>query len=52
MDPAAIKSNRDYRRILKEIEGLMSAERGSPAGDRLDELVTLVQAWELETLPA
>jgi HTH-type transcriptional regulator / antitoxin HigA len=26
--------------------GLMNAPRGSPEGDRLDELVTLVEAWE------
>ncbi|MES1148522.1 MAG: transcriptional regulator [Bradyrhizobium guangdongense] len=43
---APIKSNRDYRRVLKEIEGLMSAKRNSPEGDRLDVLVTLVEAWE------
>ena len=41
-----IKSHRDYRRVLKEIEGLMSARRNSPEGDRLDVLVTLVEAWE------
>ena len=46
MDIAPIKSNRDYRRALKEIEGLMSARRNSPEGDRLDVLVTLVEAWE------
>jgi HTH-type transcriptional regulator/antitoxin HigA len=32
--------------VLKEIEGLMSARRNSPEGDRLDMLVTLVEAWE------
>ena len=46
MDIAPIKSHRDYRRVLKEIEGLMSARRNSPEGDRLDVLVTLVEAWE------
>ena len=46
MDIAPIKSNRDYRRVLKEIEGLMNARRNSPEGDRLDVLVTLVEAWE------
>ena len=46
MDIAPIKSNRDYRRVLKEIEGLMSAQRNSPEGDRLDVLVALVEAWE------
>src|SRR5258707_14472439 len=46
MDIAPIKSHRDYRRVLKEIDGLMGARRNSPEGDRLDVLVTLVEAWE------
>jgi HTH-type transcriptional regulator/antitoxin HigA len=51
MDIAPIKSQRDYRRALKEIEGLMTARRNSPAGDRLDVLVTLVEAWERRHYP-
>lgn len=46
MDIAPIKSQRDYRRALKKIEGLMMARRSTPEGDRLDVLVTLVEAWE------
>ncbi len=46
MDVAPIKTTRDHRRALKEIEGLMHARRGTPEGDRLDVLVTLVEAWE------
>jgi HTH-type transcriptional regulator/antitoxin HigA len=46
MDIAPIKSHRDYRRVLKEIEGLMDARRNSLEGDRLDALVTMVEAWE------
>jgi HTH-type transcriptional regulator/antitoxin HigA len=46
MDIAPIKTQRDYRRVLKEIEGLMSARRNTPEGDRLDVLVKLVEAWE------
>jgi HTH-type transcriptional regulator / antitoxin HigA len=46
MDIKPIKTQRDYRRILKEIEGLMNAKRNTPEGDRLDVLVTLVEAWE------
>jgi HTH-type transcriptional regulator/antitoxin HigA len=46
MDIAPIKSHRDYRRVLREIEGLMNARRYSLEGDRLDVLVTLVEAWE------
>ena len=35
MDIKPIKNTRDYRRALKEIEGLMHAKRNTPAGDRL-----------------
>ena len=46
MDIAPIKTHRDYLRTLKEIEGLMRARRNTPEGDRLDMLVTRVEAWE------
>jgi HTH-type transcriptional regulator / antitoxin HigA len=46
MDIAPIKNHRDYRRSLREIERLMTARRNTPEGDRLDVLVTLVEAWE------
>lgn len=46
MDISPIKSLRDYRSALKEIEGLMMAKRNTPEGDRLDVFVTLVEAWE------
>jgi HTH-type transcriptional regulator/antitoxin HigA len=36
MDIKPIKNTRDYRRALKEVEGLMHAKRNTPAGDRLD----------------
>ena len=51
MDIAPIKNQRDYRRALKEIEGLMTARHNSPEGDRLDVLVTLVEAWERKHYP-
>jgi HTH-type transcriptional regulator/antitoxin HigA len=51
MDIAPIKSQRDYRRVLREIEGLMSARRNTSEGDRLDVLVTLVEAWERKHYP-
>ena len=51
MDISPIKTQRDYRRALKEIEGLMTAKRGTPEGDRLDVLVTLVEAWEAKRYP-
>jgi HTH-type transcriptional regulator/antitoxin HigA len=46
-----IKSERQYRRALKVIEGLMAARRNTPEGDRLDVLVTLVEAWEAKRYP-
>ena len=51
MDIRPIKSQRDYRGTLKEIEGLMNARRNTPEGDRLDVLVTLVEAWEGRHFP-
>lgn len=51
MDIRPIKSERDYRGALQEIEGLMSARRNTPAGDRLDVLATLVEAWEAKHYP-
>jgi HTH-type transcriptional regulator/antitoxin HigA len=51
MNIAPIKNQRDYRRALKEIEGLMAARRNTPEGDRLDVLVTLVEAWERKHYP-
>ena len=51
MEIVPIKTNEDYRRTLKEIEGLMTAKQGTPAGDRLDVLVTLVEAWEARNYP-
>jgi HTH-type transcriptional regulator/antitoxin HigA len=51
MEIEPIRTHRDYRRALKEIEGLMRAKRNTPAGDRLDLLVTPVEAWEARRCP-
>jgi HTH-type transcriptional regulator/antitoxin HigA len=51
MDIAPIKTQRDYRRALKQIENLMTAKRGTPQGDRLDVLATLIEAWERQHYP-
>ena len=51
MNISPIKTQRDYRHALREIEGLMTAKRNTPEGDRLDVLVTLVEAWEREHYP-
>jgi len=41
-----IKTERDYRKALKEIENLWDAKPNTSMGDRLDVLVTLVEAHE------
>ena len=51
MEIRPIKSEADYKATLKEIEGLMFAQADSPDGDRLDVLVTLVEAYEREHYP-
>ena len=43
---APIRTEKDYETALAEIEDLMDAKAGTPDGDRLDVLVTLVQAYE------
>lgn len=43
---APIRNERDYDAALAEIDRLMDAEPGTPRGDRLDVLVTLVEAYE------
>jgi hypothetical protein len=45
MNISPIKTSRDYRNALREIEGLMTAKRNTPEGDRTDTLVTRVEAW-------
>lgn len=51
MDIKPIKTDADYRAALKEIESLMMAETDTPEGERLDVLVTLVEAYEKRHFP-
>ena len=46
MEIKPIRTKTDYRAALKEIETLMSARADTPEGERLDVLVTLVEAYE------
>jgi len=46
-----IRSKRDYKAALKEIGRLWGAKSGTPDGDRLDVLATLVDAYEEEHYP-
>ena len=43
-----IRTKQDYQAALDEIETLMTARPGTPEGDRLDILSTLVEAYEAE----
>ena len=51
MNIKPLKTKTDYKAALKEVESLMRAKPGTPAGDRLDVLVTLVQAYEAKHYP-
>jgi HTH-type transcriptional regulator / antitoxin HigA len=51
MDIKPIKTEQDYRAALREIESLMSAGPGTPEGERLDVLATLVEAYERKHFP-
>jgi HTH-type transcriptional regulator/antitoxin HigA len=51
MEIKPVKTRKDHRAALREIEGLMNARRDTPDGDRLDVLVTLVEAYERRHFP-
>lgn len=51
MNVKPIKTKKDYRAALKEIESLMNAKMDTPEGDRLDVLTTLVEAYERAHFP-
>ncbi|MBF5096473.1 transcriptional regulator [Azospirillum sp. INR13] len=46
MDVTPIKTDADFRAALAEIERLWDVEPDTPDGDRLDILMTLVEAYE------
>lgn len=45
-DVRPIRTEQDYARAMAEIERLWGARTGTPEGDRLDVLATLVDAYE------
>lgn len=51
MDIKPIRTKTDYRAALTDIESLMTAKPKTPQGDRLDVLVTLVEAYERVHFP-
>jgi len=46
-----IRTEADHRAALKEIDRLWGAKEGTPDGDRLEVLITLVDAYEEEHFP-
>jgi len=42
----AIQNETDYRRAIAEVRHLWGASSGTPDGDRLDRLATLIDAYE------
>jgi len=51
MDVRPIRTEVDYQQSLAEIATLMDAKPDTPAGDRLDVLATLVEAYETTHIP-
>jgi len=51
MDIKPIRTKAHYRAALKQIDELMSARAGTPEGERLDVLATLVEAYEVKNFP-
>ena len=51
MDIKPIRSEADYQAALKEIDKLIVSQPGTPDGDRMDVLVTLVEAYEAKHFP-
>jgi hypothetical protein len=49
--PRSIRSAAEHKAALAEIERLWTAQRGTPEGDTLEELATLVDAYEREHFP-
>lgn len=51
MEIKPIRNEADHEEALREIERLWGAKEGTPQGDRLDVLTTLVEAYERNHFP-
>ncbi len=51
MNIKPIKTDGDYKAALKIIESLMMAKSDTPDGEKLDIMVTLVEAYEAKHFP-
>ena len=50
-DVKPIRTSKDHANAMKEVEILWGAKSGTPKGDRLDVLATLIDAWEAAHYP-
>ena len=46
-----LRSEKDYEAALAQVERLRGAKAGTPKGDRLDILATLIEAYEAKHYP-
>lgn len=46
-----IRTQRNYEAALSEVERLWGSKLGTPEGDRLDALATLIEAYEAAHYP-
>lgn len=51
MDIKPIRNEADYRAALQEVEQLMLAQPDTPEGEKLDVMVTLIEAYEAKHFP-
>jgi HTH-type transcriptional regulator/antitoxin HigA len=51
MEIKPIRNEVDYQAALQEIENLFESQLGTPEGDRMEVLVTLVEAYEAKNFP-
>lgn len=51
MEIRPIRTKADHRAALKEVERLWDAAPGTPDGDRVEVLVTLIEAYEARHVP-
>ena len=50
-DVKPIRSEKDYEVAMAEVKILWGAKSGTPKGDRLDVLATLIESWEAANYP-
>jgi HTH-type transcriptional regulator/antitoxin HigA len=51
MEIKPIKNNQDHEQALRRVESLWNSAEGSPEGDELDVLATLIEAYERDHYP-